>query len=62
MLNFILLIVVLTFVASEKAIACSCARLSPCQTFNYADIVFVGKAVGSKEKIVQEGYDREKET
>lgn len=40
----------------EQISACSCATTTPCQSFNYAEAVFVGKVVGAKQQRTVEDY------
>ena len=51
------LFLMLSFGSVEQILACSCLRSAPCQNFDRADVVFVGKVVGSKHQITEKKYD-----
>lgn len=38
----------------NPTLACSCREISSCEAYNFADAVFVGKVIGSKEQITVE--------
>ena len=41
----------------EKISACSCVPTAPCQSFGRADVVFVGKVIGSKQQKTVDDYE-----
>jgi len=51
------LLFILSFGVFQQVSACSCVPSAPCQYFDRADVVFVGKVVGSKFQRTEEEYD-----
>jgi hypothetical protein len=41
----------------NEAFACSCNKFTPCEAFNYADAVFIGKVVGGTTKVKEYSQD-----
>jgi len=51
-----LLFLTLSLVNVEQVLACSCVPTASCQSFGRADVVFVGKVVGSKHQRTTNDY------
>jgi hypothetical protein len=51
LLTPLLTLVALFILLPADATACSCSRSSPCEAFNYASAVFIGKVVGGSKKV-----------
>lgn len=51
------LVLMLSFGSVEQVLACSCVPSAPCQNYDRADVVFVGKVVGSKFQRTVNDYD-----
>jgi hypothetical protein len=60
--NLIAVLLVLAFVLclSNRAQACSCAKISACEAFGYSSAVFIGRMLGGKEKVRE--YTKDGET
>lgn len=56
-LFFFSLVLTLSLGSFERIFACSCVPTAPCQSFGRADVVFVGKAVGSKYQRTVDNYE-----
>jgi len=50
------LVLTLSLGSFEEVFACSCLQQTSCQAYNNADVIFVGKVVGSKEQKTIEDY------
>jgi Tissue inhibitor of metalloproteinase len=51
------LFLMILFGSVEKILACSCVPTAPCQSFGRADVVFVGKVIGSKQQRTVDDYE-----
>ena len=47
----------LFFIPTANAHGCSCYRISPCEAFAKAKVVFVGRMIGGAEKNTEKRYD-----
>jgi len=52
------LVLTLSLGSFERVLACSCVEITSCQAYNNADVIFVGKVVGSKEQKTVEDYSK----
>ncbi len=61
-ITFFALFLMLLMGSFEQVSACSCIQSAPCQDYDRADVVFVGKVVGSKYQKTVEEYVESLET
>jgi len=55
----VLSILSFVFLVIDRAQACSCRQLSPCEAFGYSSAVFVGRMLGGNEKVREYAKDGE---